>query len=230
MSRPLHARPRRWPWVVGVGVVTAVIIAIAVASSQPGAPSPSDLPPSVSATQKEDSMSGPGTAPTGCLGGSGLDTDMILAAQSAAPHTSNGAVDVAAAILRWSQRAPLPDEAEANRMEDAVIASGATDGFRDMSAAFAKNGPNYPTGVEPGQTFSVSMIGGMWHLEEATADRVVVTVGGKYIVDGALTANHWVSGTFTLVWEDDTWKLLSASGERPWGKLAPIGRTFTGEC
>ncbi|WP_368499896.1 hypothetical protein [Herbiconiux sp. A18JL235] len=168
--------------------------------------------------------------PTGCLGGPSRDAVMLLAAQAAAPHTTNGAVEVAAAMVRWTFRYPGPGRDEANQVADAVIAPTATPGFSDLAAAAAAN-PNPSQGVVPdGTPFYLSTVPGVWHVESAEPDRVEVSVGSGYVIDGELSPQLRSASTFTLVWQEGAWKLESGSFTRTTQDLYAIGTTFTGGC
>lgn len=224
-----EARPLRrvWPWVVAAIAALAIVAVVVVLLNRPPATTPT-------APTTEPSSSTPTPAvtesqPSGCIGGPNLDADMVLATQDAAPHTSNGAVEVAAAVTRWTQRGPLPTTDEAERFVLDVVAADAPAGFQNL-AETVKGAPNYPTGVQAGQTFSVSMLEAMWHLEEVSEDRAVVSLGGRYVIDGALSPDHYWWTTWTMVWEDEVWKLVAGSTSRPWNELQPVGRTFTGDC
>ncbi len=225
-----EARPPRriWPWfIAGVAVIAAAVVVLVVtlrpASSNQvdAAPAPTPTPSTTVVTDQ---------APTGCLGGPGRDAAMLLAAQEAAPHTTNGAVEVAAAMVRWTFRYPGPGADEANQVGESVIASSATPGFANLSAAAAAN-PNPSRGVVPdGTPFYLSTVPGVWHVESAEPDRTEVSVGSGYVIDGELSPQLRSASTFVLVWQDGAWKLESGSLSRTTQDLYAIGTTFTGGC
>ncbi|WP_440711660.1 hypothetical protein [Herbiconiux sp. YIM B11900] len=225
-----EARPPRriWPWfLAGAAVIAAavVVLVIALRPASPnqvdGAPVPTPTPSTTVVTDQE---------PTGCLGGPERDAAMLLAAQAAAPHTTNGAVEVAAAMVRWTFRDPAVTADEAAQVEGVLFASTATPQFRDLTSALPK-GQNNSSGVVPnGTPFYLSTVPGVWHVESAEPDRVEVSVGAAYVIDGELSPQLRSSSTLTLVWEDDAWKLESGSLSRTTQDLYAIGTTFTGGC
>lgn len=227
-----QARPPRpiWPWIIAalVAVIIGALV-IALVVNQPPVETAIESPDPTSSTSSTPSQSATEAQPSGCIGGPALDAGMVLATQDAAPQTSNGAVEVAAAFTRWIKRGPLPSTDEAEMVATSAVSSSAPAGFQDLAASVDR-APDYPTDVEPGQTFSVSMLDAMWHLEETDADSATVTLGGQFVVDGALTTTQrWVT-TWSLVWEDGAWKIAGGQNERTWDELESIGRTFTGEC
>jgi len=224
-----EARPPRriWPWfLAGAAVIAAVVVVLVIAlrpastTQVDAAPVPTPTPTTVVTDQE----------PTGCLGGPARDAAMLLAAQAAAPHTTNGAVELAAAMVRFTFRDPAVTAAEAAQVEPILFASSATPQFRDLTGALPE-GQNNSSGVVPnGTPFYLSTVPGVWHVESAEPDRVEVSVGAGYVVDGELSAQLRSSSTLSLVWEDSAWKLESGSISRTTQDLYAIGTTFTGGC
>ncbi|QJU56291.1 hypothetical protein SCB71_21350 (plasmid) [Herbiconiux sp. KACC 21604] len=230
MARTEARPPRRiWPWFLAGAAVIAAAVIVLVVTLRPvptdvpvdAAPPPTPTPTSTLVTDAE---------PTGCLGGPGRDADMLLAAQAAAPHTTNGAVEVAAAMVRWTFRYPGPDSAEANQVGDAIVASTASPEFADLASAAAAN-PNPSRGVVPdGTEFYLSTVPGVWHVESAEANRAEISIGSAYVIDGALSPQLRSVSTFELVWQGGMWKLEGGSFSRSTQDLYAIGTTFTGGC
>lgn len=153
---------------------------------------------------------------------------MVLAAQTAAPHTSNGAVEFATAMMRFLYQYPYPSTSDAQAVQSAAIASDAE--TKDLVAFFAGN-PNVSGGFVPdGQDYYRSTVPGVYHLESFSGDEVVVTVGSGIVVDGALDTTMRGSITFTVAWEDGAWKFVSSNGTRTTEDLYAIGTAFTGGC
>ncbi|MCS5732428.1 hypothetical protein [Herbiconiux daphne] len=225
-----EARPPRriWPWfIAGAAVIAAAVIVLVIAlrpaptTQVDAAPVPTPTPSTTVVMDQE---------PTGCLGGPERNAAMLLAAQAAAPHTTNGAVELAAAMVRFTFRDPSVSADEAAQVEPILFASTATPQFRDLTGALPQ-GQNNSSGVVPnGTPFYLSTVPGVWHVESAEPDRVEVSVGAGYVVDGELSAQLRSSSTLALVWEDDTWKLESGSISRTTQDLYAIGTTFTGGC
>jgi hypothetical protein len=165
--------------------------------------------------------------PTGCLGGDARDAAMVLAAQEAAPHTSNGAVDVAAALVRWSRRYPVPTPEEAKAVQAALIAPEA--GY-DLTAAF-EGDPNLSSSLVPdGETFYVSTVPGVWNLESYSNDTARVSIGTGLVIKGELHPTFRLSTMYTLQWSEAGWVVVEANQPRPTEELFPIGTGFTEGC
>lgn len=214
--------PRRtWPWIV-VGVVLAALIAYAlyaVATNKPAAePTPE---PTTTDSLPID------VAPTGCLGGDTRDAAMLLAAEAAAPHTTNGAVEFATAYVRWMHQFPNPSAEDATKAK-AVFAT-TNDDF-DL-VAYLNTKPNLSGGVvEDGRTFYSSTVPGVWLVESESADKVTASIGTAFVVDGQLSASLRGSITVTVVWEDGGWRFDSSEGTRTTEDLFTTGTGFTGGC
>ena len=220
-------RPRRlWPWIVVGVVVAAVLLATGVALGQrPGADpggSPSGVPSSSPSASTAD------VEPTGCLGGETRDAVMVLAARSAAPQTSNGAIEVGAAFVRWLNQFPYPSSADIAAVQgDALSASSPT---KDIAAFFATK-PNLSGGLVADESrYFLSTVPGVYYLESAAPDEVTASIGTGLVVDGALSPTLKGSITVTMKWEDGGWKFLSSVGTRTTQELYSIGRPFTAGC
>ena len=218
-----HAKPprRKWPWII-VGVILAGLIAYAlyaVATTQPVAePTPE---PTTSAATPVD------VAPTGCLGGESRDAEMLLAADGAAPHTTNGAVEFATAYVRWMHQFPNPSADDAAKAKAVFAASN--DDF-DL-VGYLDGKPNLSGGVvEDGRTFYSSTVPGVWDVESESDDKVTVSIGTAFVVDGRLSASLRGSITVTVVWEDGAWRFESSEGTRTTEDLFSTGTGFTGGC
>lgn len=226
MTAPITSPPRRrWPWIVAIIAAAAIVATIlALTLNHPSTPVATPTPTPTRTTPAADA------APTGCLGGPERDAAMLLAAQKAAPHTTNGAIEVAAALVRWTFRYPTFSADEANEVSEQVISKSATSEFRDLAGASQKN-PNNSGGVVPDSTpFYLSTGPGVWHLESGSADVVTVSIGAGYVVNGALSPQLRSSTTVEMVWEDGAWRAKSGSITRTTEELFRIGTSFTGGC
>ena len=134
--------------------------------------------------------------PTGCLGGDARDAAMVLAAQKAAPHTSNGAVEFAAALVRWSRRYPVPTQEEARavqaapsspqvRLTTSLRRSKATPTCRRRSCRTAK-------------PFYVSTVPGVWNLESYSDDTARVSIGTRARDQRRVAPTFRLSTMYTL--------------------------------
>lgn len=227
--RPIRTRPR-WPWIAGIAaaIVIALVLILALTggfgSARSDATKTSTPTPRVTVTSTADA------APTGCLGGKTRDAAMLHAAQKAAPHTSSGAVEFAAALVRWTFRSPVASPAEADEVSQFAIASDASASFKDLAAQVASN-PNPSGGMVPdGTPWYLSTIPGVWNLESYAGDTATVTIGTAYVVNGALSPTLRASSTFTVKWENGGWHLLSGEYRRTTQELFSIGTPFTGGC
>lgn len=226
-------RPRRrilWILIAAVIVIALAITGAIIAGALHAAQNNPTTAPSTSSSPEPSTSATTDAEPTGCLGGQNRDADMLLAAQSDAPHTSNGAVEMTAAIVRWMYRAPVPASNEIASVEGELFSNQANPQFRDLTSAY-ETSPN-PSGgiVEEGRAFYISTIPGVWHLESYTDDTATVSVGGGYVIDGELSPQLRSSTTFELAWERGAWRLVKGESPRPTQELFSLGTTFTGGC
>jgi hypothetical protein len=223
--RAQATRPRRiWPWIlVALLVVSAIIAALTVTVwNREG------TQPSASPTPTAKMGTTPDAEPTGCLGGTKRDAAMVLAAQQAAPHTSNGAIEVAAAFVRWLNQYPYPSETDIAAIEAAGIASDAP--TKDLVEFFASS-PNLSGGlVDDGTDYYLSTLPGVYHLEASAPDDVTASIGTALAIDGELSPTLKGSITVTMKWEGDSWKFVSSEGTRSTEELYSIGQPFSGGC
>jgi hypothetical protein len=217
---------RRWPWVIGGAllVIAVVVVAIALLSGRAEAPVPTATTPGSTNTTEPSSD----VAPTGCLGGPNRDAAMILAAQEEAAHTSAGAVEVAASFVRWIQRFPYPSRTEATQVGERILGDAS---FTDDLASYLEAEPDLSGGiVSPGQTYFMSTVPGVWHVESNTVDEVAVTIGSGFVVEGSLSPTLRSSITITLEWQDGAWKVIEADGTRTTQDLYAIGQPLVEGC
>ena len=227
MPAPTKTRTT-WIWfVVGlvvVGVIGVLSTGFALGWGQPRLPSPSS-----SAEPSPSSSSSPADISiTGCLGGAARDAEMVLSAVDQAPHTSNGAVEVASAFVRWLNQFPYPSADDSRAVQGAALASGAP--TKDV-VAFFESEPNLSGGLVPDQTpYNLSTIGGVFHVESTGTYSATITIGTSLVEDGALSPSLKGSITVTLAWEDDRWKFVSSEGTRTTEDLFAIGEPFSEGC
>lgn len=226
-QQPTTPPRRRWPWITAIVIVVVAIIMALVAvnlNQHPARPEVSNTPTPTRTQPPADA------APTGCLGGHDRDAAMLLAAQKAAPHTTTGAIEVAAAMVRWSFRYPSPSIAEDEQISAAIISKSASPEFRDLAGASQKN-PNLSGGAVADRTpFYLSTSPGVWYLESHSKNSATVSIAAGYVVDGALSPQLRSSTTFTLLWQDGAWRIKSGSITRTTEDLFQIGTPFTGGC
>ncbi|MDJ0379093.1 hypothetical protein [Cryobacterium sp. PH31-L1] len=222
---------RTWPWIVGAAIlVGALIIAGAVYyGSQAGTATPT-AEPTIPVTSSTPSPSTPPVEaePTGCLGGEARDAAMVLAAQKAAPQTTNGAVDFAASFVRWIQRFPYPSADDAAAVGGSAMAR---DSVMSDLPGYLSGQPDLSGGVVgPGVAYYMSTIPGVWNVESAAGDRVEVSIGTAFVIDGALSPTLNSAITVVTVWEDGNWKIFDADGNRSPESLYSVGQPFTEGC
>lgn len=223
--RAQATRPRRtWPWILlAVIVFSAIIAVLTLTVWNPGGSTPTAAP-----TETTSSTPAPDAEPTGCLGGDQRDAAMVLAALASAPHTSNGAIEVATAFVRWLNQYPYPTADDIAAIEIGAIASTAP--TKDIAGFFAGN-PNLSGGLVPdGTDYYLSTLPGVYYLEAAAADKVTASIGTALVIDGELTSTIKGSITVTVTWEDNGWKFVSSEGTRSTEELYSIGRPYTGGC
>jgi len=226
MSSPLTPPRRRWPWiVVAVVVVVAIVILLAMRFASGGT-----VPVARPTDSHTRSSSTPVTnaAPTGCLGGSNRDASMVLTAERLAPHTTNGAVEVATAFVRWLNQYPYPAASTYAAIEKDGLARTAP--TQDLASFFASD-PNLSGGLVPDSTtYYLSTVPGVFHVESASTDLVSASIGTGLVVQGALSPTIRGSITVTMLWERGSWKFVSSKGTRTTEDLYSIGTPFTAGC
>ena len=216
-----QARPprRKWPWILA-GLILAGLIAAAIYAV---ATRPTPIEP----TPTESASSQPEVEPTGCLGGPGRDSAMLIGASQTAPHSTAGAVEFAAAWVRWMHQFPNPSADDARRAQAVFSASNAD---FDLVGYLATQ-PNLSGGVvEQSRTFHSSTLPGVWYVEETAPDKVTVSIGAAFVVDEALSSSLRGSITVTVVWEDGSWRFEGSEGTRTTEDLFSIGTDFTEGC
>ena len=230
MSAPQHASRSRLRWwalgALGVVVVAALVI-IVVRIYAPGgesgdggggAPSVSGRTPSSESTA--DSVA------TGCLGGESRDAAMVRDAQQSADHSESGAVEVAAAFVRWLNQYPYPDDAD-DVQNSALSADAPT---RDL-VAFFDTEPDLSGGlVADDEEYWLSTVSGVYVVEDAEPDRVTASIGTALVRDGELSPTLKGSITVTVSWEDDQWAFVRSAGTRTTEDLFAVGIPFGGGC
>lgn len=230
MTIEQHPPRRIWSWIIlAVVVIIAVVAAVifAVTASRGDA----TAAPTASATVSAATPSGTNTtdaAPTGCLGGPNRDAAMVLAAQKAAPHISNGAVEFAAAFVRWAYQYPYPSSSDATEVSRVAVAPNAP--TKDLAAFFATK-PNVTGGLVPDDTeYYRTTVPGVWYLDSysnATAD---VSIGTGVVIKGALNPTVRGSITVTVAWSTNGWQFVTSAGKRTTEQLYDVGTAFSGGC
>ncbi|MGW4928623.1 hypothetical protein ACWEOH_05650 [Agromyces sp. NPDC004153] len=221
-----EARPprRKWPWIVG-GVIVVAALIVAGVWFRASTSNPPTVPTAAPNTPNAETPLDPD--PTGCLGGDARDAAMVLAAQKAAPHTSNGAVEFATALMRWMHQYPVPPAEDISAVDASLVASGSP---YDLTSAYASN-PNTSGALVPdGTPFFLSTIPGVWNLESYADDTATVTVGTGIVINGELHPTFRMAKTFTLDWEDEHWTFDQASLDRTTEELFSIGTPYTEGC
>lgn len=215
---------------VGAVLIVAIVVAFVAgrSTSTPSAAPTSETPTHLSRGAPTTGSSD--AAPTGCLGGPGRDVSMLLNAQAAAPHSSFGAVEVAAAFLRWAYRYPYPTDAQADQVASRLVSSRASSSFRDIAASFRSAKDITGGQVARGTSFYLSTATGSWVVQGGqSASRVTVDLTAAYVVDGQLSSTKSAAVSATVVWESGGWRLLSEQAPDT-GLLSAGGTQFTAGC
>lgn len=227
MRAPATPR-RRWP-IILIAVVLAALAGYGIyAVSQANTGKPTATPTS-SPTATPSASTG-GAVPTGCLAGGGLDAATLLATQRAATHDRTGAVEFAAALMRWAYRYPYPTSSDSAQVAGAVISSAAPASFRDLPGFFAGS-PNLSGGlVDNNVEYRLSTVPGVWYLDASGVDQMTVSVGEAFVINGQLSSQLRASTTVVLRWEGGAWKADQLSGTHTTEELFQIGTQFIGGC
>jgi hypothetical protein len=229
----------RWPYVIGSAlVVVAVVGGLVYTANQPTAePTPTAMPTPTATAPVDGGSSGAGdgeegVAPTGCLGGQIRDAVMVTAAQSAAPHTTYGAIEVATSFYRFFWQSPSPAVTESSYIADNVIASTANAAWKDVAAQYESETWEQLVAEKQvfGSSFYVSSANGIWRVtEDSTSDRVTVEVAVGYVFDDVLSPTEVAGVGLVMVWENDAWR-VEGGAPIDQDKLAAGGTRFTGGC
>jgi hypothetical protein len=230
----------RWPYVIGSAlVVVAVAGGLVYTANQPtpepaqsAAPAPTPTATAPAAGGSGASDGDEGAAPTGCLGGPIRDAVMVAAAQSAAPHTTYGAIEVATSFYRFFWQSPSPAVTESSYIADEVIASTANAAWKDVAAQYESDAWAQLVAEKQayGSAFYVSTANGIWRVtEDSTSDRVTVEVAVGYVFDDVLSPTEVAGMGLVMVWENDAWRVEGGVGIDQ-DKLAAGGTRFTGGC
>jgi hypothetical protein len=220
-------RPRRrWPWVVAAIIVAALVVALIAVHFVRGSSKPHAATSSAPPSSESSPIADP--APTGCLGGRKRNAAMVLSAQRLAPDTTNGAVEVATAFVRWLNQYPYPATSTYTDIEKSGLATSAP--TQDLAKFFA-SGPNLSGGLVADSTaYYLSTVPGVYHVESATSDSVSASIGTALVVNGVLSPTLKGSITVTVQWEDGVWKFVSSKGTRTTEDLYSVGTPFADGC
>ena len=212
-----------------VALVVLVVAAGVVIALRLYAPGPENDAPGRADSDPSAPPSPVGTtavAVSGCLGGDTRDAAMVIAAQESAGHSENGAVEVAAAFVRWLNQYPYPEDAELVQ-QTAISADAPT---RDL-VAFFDSEPDLSGGlVAETEPYWLSTVSGVYFVESAEADVVTASIGTGLVRDGELSPTLKGSITVTVSWEDGRWTFVRSEGTRTTEDLFSIGTPFGGGC
>jgi len=225
---PPPSRLRR-RWAVGALVVLVLAAGVVVAlrlyapgTQNSGAGRPSADP----ATPPTAPQSTASATVSGCLGGDTRDAAMVQAAQQGAGHDEVGAVEVAAALVRWLNQYPYPEDVE--QVQQTALSTGAP--TRDL-VAFYDSEPDLSGGlVAQSEPYWLSTVSGVYLVESAEPDTVTASIGTALVRDGELSPTLKGSITVTVSWEDGRWTFVRSEGTRTTEDLFAIGTPFGGGC
>jgi hypothetical protein len=219
-----------WIWVlVGLVLVGAVaVFATLTLSNGKSNAEPTQNPGPTSVPTPSATSGDPRATPTGCLGGTGRDAAMVLEAEDLAPRSSTGAVEVAAAFVRWLNQYPYPTAEDSRLIQTHALAEDAP--TQDI-VGFFESGPNLSGGLVPDQTdYHLSTVAGVYHIESVSPEAAIISIGTSLVQNGALSPSLKGSITVELSWQDGGWKFVSSEGTRTTEDLFAIGQDFTDGC
>jgi hypothetical protein len=229
----------RWPYVIGSALVVVVVAGGLVYTANQPAPEPTQsAEPTPTTTVPADGGSSgagdgdEGAAPTGCLGGQERNAAMVLAAQTAAPHTTFGAVEVATSFYRSLWQYPAPSAEESNAVAAGLIASTATPAWKDVATQYQSEAWAQLVSKNQayGSSFYTSTANGIWRVtEDSTTDRVTVEMAVGYVFDDVLSPTEVAGLALVMVWENNGWHVESGVPVDQ-DKLAAGGTRFTEGC
>lgn len=221
---------RTWVVVVGaIALVGALVIAFLVGRGHTNTAAPANpTAPATSAAVSPSPSPSAEALPRGCVGGADRTAAAVTKAQADAQHTEVGAAEVAATAFRTLYQWPAITPEDARTLGAQLIATDAPAGFHDLETARK----TYPaTGLPKNQPFTVAFTPGAWSIEDgSTSDRVTVTVGAAYVLDGAVSPTQRAAVTYVMAWEDDRWKIANARMDRTPESVYEVGQAYTGGC
>jgi hypothetical protein len=221
---PDTTKPARGPWLKVVLIIMALVVAVAGVATwyalRPTQQAATEPTPTATSAPV-----GTGLA-NGCLAGPDRTAAALIAAQAKAPHTTLGAIELAAAFDRWQAQNPFPPAGDSGLVSKALAAAKATPDMKDLAGTFAAR----PV-AQPGQTITTSMAEGKYFVESAAADQAQITVGSAVVINGQPDAqNRGISVTVTLVWESGVWKILKMEPSPVPDQVFSQGTSFVGGC
>lgn len=215
--------------VVGAVIIVVIVVAYMAGrtTSEPAA-NPEAPTTASQATESPDEPSG--AAPTGCVGGSSLDSAMVLSAQQSAPRTSFGAVEVAAAFFRWTYQSPHPTRTDVRAASAIFLPDSAVSAQRDLMSEYERH-PDPSNGVvENGRNFHLTTVGARWVVQAGVNDtRQRVSILAPFVIDGEVSATKTAAEAFELQWTDGAWRVVGLA-EVDSSKVAVGGTAFSAGC
>lgn len=208
-------------------VSALVVIAVSISAWYAFRPAAPTVPHTTSASPI---VAGPGTGlANGCLAGPGKSVEALVAAQKAAPHTTLGAVELAASFDRWATQFPWPSAKDAKAASSAFAATTVSPLVSDLPAYFSSR-PTQPNPNNTGETAGVSYATGRYFIDSATPSKAIVVLGSKVVKNGEVSATKARSVTFSLVWESGAWKVADMTYTMDVQELFDQGTPFAGGC
>lgn len=228
-GKPPRGR-RRGRVVAGAGVIAIAAVAVTVALSGQG--SSPDPDPSPAPTAYSGPVSLPFVA-DGCLGGAGPEagalgnpdlSQVVLAAQKAAPLTEKGAAEFTAALYRWGAESPLPPAKAATTRQ--ILAPDATAAARKYLAAPALKGTTSRADFNDGRYHVDSFDPG----SAGVGARAVVSWMAALHATGTDSPDATIFGAAHLVAVSGVWRFQDQSVGRPLEELQRTGTPYAGGC
>lgn len=214
---------------VGAVIIAAIVIAY-IAGRSTSTPSAAPTSPPVQSSATSPSSASADAAPTGCLGGQQRDVTMLLTAQRDAPHTTFGAVEVAAAFFRWTYRYPVPSSGDIDRASALFVPSDSASAQASLRSDYSRN-PNPSSGqVDDKTPFYLTTVGGKWVAQPGSSSgEQLISVQAPFVFDGSVSATKSTTESFRMTWVDNAWRVAGLAKADP-TKLSSGGTTFTAGC
>lgn len=211
-------------WVV-VAIVVAIVVGVAAWYAFRPASGEKQAAPAAT-----PAVSAPGTGlANGCLAGPGKTVQALIEAQKVAPHTTIGAIELAASFDRWAAQFPWPSNADAKLASNTFASESGSPLISDLPAYFSSR-QTQPNASNSGETAGVSYAAGRYFIDSATPTKVVTVLGSKVVDNGTVSATKARSVTLAMVWESGEWKVADMSYTMDPQALFDQGTPFAGGC
>ncbi|MFK3672473.1 hypothetical protein ACI2IX_20080 [Leifsonia aquatica] len=219
-------RGRRSRVILIVAVAAAAVLLIAGSilwwTSSAGTPTAARTP-----TASTTSSTPSGAIARACPAGT-VTTATVQALRAEKDFTPVGAVEFLTAFLQLTAQA-TPEPADGALEFSQAASTGAV--LENATAALQPGGNAYGDTATHGEVF----VGGKYLIEDATSQRVTVSLFGLMVTGGELATNTdgntiRAGGTYTLEPSTDGWVVTGMSAGTPLDTVEATGVAFSGGC